>query len=195
MVLNKTQKENDEIESKVKLNSMGLEENDITELTNNTKNDKNNENDDLIQPLKDSLDLLEEVDTEKADSKENLEGLKETKYSKFIKTIKEKPKFYQKNKIIESLQNKNSTKATPSSTKGSTYDQLLQKKYKRHQNQFSSSLPPKKQREKMNKYKCELCSKFYEAIGADESVCLDCSRHRTNLKVSPTPEGFYDLNL
>lgn len=53
MVLNKTQKENDEIENDVKLNSMGLEENDIIELINNTKNEKNDDNDALIQPLKD----------------------------------------------------------------------------------------------------------------------------------------------
>ena len=67
MVLNKTQKENDIIENDVKLNSMGLEENDIIELINNTKNGKNDDNDALIQPLKDSLDLLEDEDTQKVD--------------------------------------------------------------------------------------------------------------------------------
>lgn len=82
-----------------------------------------------------------------------------------------------------------------SNIESTTYDQIFQSKIKKHQSQFQSVLSQKKQRDKMPKYKCEICSKFYDAIGESEPICLDCSRHRTNLKVQNTPEDFYSLDI
>ena len=82
-----------------------------------------------------------------------------------------------------------------SNIESTTYDQIFQSKIKKHQRQFQSMLSQKKQRDKMPKYKCEICSKFYDAIGETEPICLDCSRHRTNLKVQNTPEDFYSLDI
>jgi hypothetical protein len=55
----------------------------------------------------------------------------------------------------------------------------------------------KKEREKMKGYTCELCNKFYEAIGEEnnQNICNECSRHKSLYNIVKTPESFYDLNL
>lgn len=65
----------------------------------------------------------------------------------------------------------------------------------------SSSLFPvnsklKKEREKMKGHKCEICQKFYENFEEEaKDLCQECSRHRTNQKVTGTPKDFYNLDL
>lgn len=54
----------------------------------------------------------------------------------------------------------------------------------------------KKEREKMDGHKCELCQKFYDTMGENgDKICDECSRHRTNEKPNSTPKGFYDLSI
>ena len=55
----------------------------------------------------------------------------------------------------------------------------------------------KKEREKMKGYTCELCNKFYDAIGEsnNQNICNECSRHKSLYNIVKTPESFYDLNL
>ena len=54
----------------------------------------------------------------------------------------------------------------------------------------------KKDREKMDGHKCELCQKFYDTMGENgDKICDECSRHRTNEKPNSTPKGFYDLSI
>ena len=55
----------------------------------------------------------------------------------------------------------------------------------------------KKERENMKGYTCELCNKFYDAIGEtnNQNICNECSRHKSLYNIVKTPESFYDLNL
>ena len=55
----------------------------------------------------------------------------------------------------------------------------------------------KKEREKMKGHKCELCQKFYECVNEDgvDTLCQECSRHRTDGPVNKTPQSFYDLSI
>jgi hypothetical protein len=61
----------------------------------------------------------------------------------------------------------------------------------------------KKEREKMNGYKCEICEnvnifliKFYDILGdKSDSVCQMCSRHRKDDDPNRTPKGFYETTI
>lgn len=89
-----------------------------------------------------------------------------------------------------------------------TYDEFYQlKRGKKNSLNNRRSLPlgvgrnvkikiDKKEREKMAGHKCELCQKFYETLGENpDTLCEECSRHRTDQKPSSTPKGFYDLTI
>ena len=116
-----------------------------------------------------------------------------TKFANFLRNRSKRNSLHQDNTKVNTT-SKNIFNES-SNIESTTYDQIFQSKIKKHQSQFQSILSQKKQRDKMPKYKCEICSKFYDAIGETEPICLDCSRHRTNLKVQNTPEDFYSLDI
>jgi hypothetical protein len=58
----------------------------------------------------------------------------------------------------------------------------------------------KKEREKLNGFKCEICENFYDILGTEgisegDKTCNSCSRHRTNEDPTRTPKNFYNTNV
>ena len=65
-------------------------------------------------------------------------------------------------------------------------------------NNNSSNPRNKKEREKMQAHKCEMCQQFYNILEETENseiVCNECSRHRANENIITTPKGFYELSI
>lgn len=180
----------------------------IKEIKKNTNSEDNNKS---SQSPEDKAELKENFPSKtnnnvKSAPIKKIENRKPTGVTEVSKESKINTYLSNKTKysgLLDSLRNKSKhissdESHSKNSKKSITYDEILQKRFQKTKNstanQLASCLSKKTFREKLPGYNCEICSKFYNAVGEDIEP-NKCSRHKCQKPPSSTPEGFYDLNI